>query len=89
MRGFFWILIAIYIFLYFYAVYLYEEFSVWLIIALFVAIAVSFWVYKNKGALSKQVHHVEVEAKPLSLWQSPFPYIGIGFCAFMLWFLLL
>lgn len=38
MRGFFWIIIAIYVFLYFYAVWLYEEFSIWMALAIVIAI---------------------------------------------------
>jgi uncharacterized membrane protein YraQ (UPF0718 family) len=85
MRGFFWILVGIYVLLYFYAVYLYEAFSVWLILALLVAIAVSYWMYQKKDTLGEQVHHVDVDTQPLSIWQSPFPYIGITAVGVLIW----
>ena len=48
MRGFFWIIIAIYVFLYFYAVWLYEEFSIWMALAMIMAIGLQVYFIKKR-----------------------------------------
>ncbi len=85
MRGFFWIIIAIYVFLYFYAVWLYDEFSIWMALAIIVAIGTQiYFVRKRKEVLGDEVAQpVRVETKPMSIWQSPFPYIGVAFCTYI------
>ena len=55
MRGFFWIIIAIYVFLYFYAVWLYEEFSIWMALAIVIAIGLQvYFLKKRKEELAEQ-----------------------------------
>ena len=91
MRGFFWIIIAIYVFLYFYAVWLYEEFSIWMALAIVLAIGLQvYFMKKRKDILSGELQQpVKVEMKPMSILQSPFPYIGIAFFTFVGFLLLI
>lgn len=85
MRGFFWIIIAIYVFLYFYAVWLYEEFSIWMALAIVIAIGLQvYFMKKRKEVLAEQEQApVKVEMKPLSFWKSPFPFLGIAFFTYI------
>lgn len=86
MKHFFWLSAAAYVFLYFYAAWIYDGFSMTLAIALFLLVSGFFyWRHKRKMALQAadtQVSQPEVNAtvntQPISLWRSPLPYIGIA-----------
>ena len=83
MKVFFWMGAATYVVLYFYTAYLYEGFSMTLAIILFVfAVAFFYWRRKRsiaieaeKSTSTAQYKHEEVP--PLSVWQSPLPYIAV------------
>lgn len=85
MKHFFWLSAAAYVFLYFYAAWIYEGFSMTLAIVIFVlVIAFFYWRHKRKlTARSNGKPSVDVKlqaaeyTQPLSLWRSPLPYIGI------------
>lgn len=85
MKHFFWLSAAAYVFLYFYAAWIYEGFSMTLAIVIFVLVAAFFyWRHKRKlTARSNDKPSVDVKlqaaeyTQPLSLWRSPLPYIGI------------
>ena len=85
MKHFFWLSAAAYVFLYFYAAWIYEGFSMTLAIAIFILVTGFFyWRHKRKAALqhsnagdSSVQRPVNVDTQPLSLWRSPLPYIGI------------
>ncbi len=85
MKEFFWAVVAAYVFLYFYAAWLYDGFSVYLAVSLFVAlIANIYWLKKRKAKRAEQVPEsvaspppIKVDTKPLSLWRSPLPYMLI------------
>ena len=82
MKQFFWLSAGAYVFLYFYAAYIYEGFSMTLAIVLFVGVCgFFFWRHKRKGAKTAVSTPVQAvnnsDTKPLSLWHSPLPYIGI------------
>jgi hypothetical protein len=84
MRQFFWVIIAIYALLYFYAVYLYDEFNLGIAFGIFAAILAQFYYARKKLAqheadiASGKLVVKEAKAKPLSFWSSPFPYVGIA-----------
>jgi hypothetical protein len=85
MKHFFWLSAAAYVFLYFYAAWIYEGFSMTLAIVIFVLVTAFFyWRHKRKLTASidgKKMVDVKVQVaeytQPLSLWRSPLPYIGI------------
>lgn len=89
MRQFFWIIIAIYALLYFYAVYLYDEFNLGIALGIFAAIIAQFYYARKKLAqheadiASGKLVTKESKVKPLSFWSSPFPYVGIAFLTYL------
>ncbi|MBE1287728.1 MAG: hypothetical protein GJ671_08440 [Alteromonadaceae bacterium] len=89
MRQFFWIIIAIYALLYFYAVYLYDEFNLGIAFGIFAAIIAQFYYARKKLAqheadvASGKLVTKEAKVKPLSFWSSPFPYVGIAFLTYL------
>ena len=85
MKHFFWLSVAAYVFLYFYAAWLYDGFSMTLAISLFVAV-VGFLSWRHRRKLAKNTEsnvqtdpttQISIDTQPLSLWHSPLPYIGI------------
>lgn len=89
MRHFFWIIIVIYAFLYFYAVYLYDEFNLGIAFGIFAAVVAQFYYARKKMAQHEadiaagKLVAKETETKPLSFWSSPFPYVGIAFLTYI------
>ncbi|WP_100656601.1 hypothetical protein [Alteromonas flava] len=87
MKVFFWLSGAAYVFLYFWAAYIYEGFDMWLAIALFVAtLAMVYWQRKRSQrrqsllmdtAPVNQSVEPNQTPQPLSLWSSPLPYMLI------------
>ena len=83
MKHFFWLSAAAYVVLYFYAAYIYDGFSMTLAIAIFVAVCgLLYWQNKRKAqdaeTVSRVDNKVSINTKPLSIWSSPLPYIGIA-----------
>jgi Ca2+/Na+ antiporter len=83
MKYFFWLSAAAYVVLYFYTAYIYEGFSMTLAIVLFVVfVAFLYWRHKRNEANKKQqaqmnIQHSHEEVPPLSVWQSPLPYVAL------------
>lgn len=82
MKYFFWLGALAYVFVYFYAAWTYEGFSMTLAIIIFVALlAFLYWRYQrhlvhleNQQA-QPQVVKKSAPAKNLSIWSSPLPYM--------------
>ena len=89
MRSFFWIIIFIYVLLYFYAVYLYDEFNLVVAAGIFIAVVAQFWYARKKMSRHEadlaagKLKATTVESKPLSFWSSPFPYVGLVFLTYL------
>lgn len=64
---------------------MYEEFSIWMALAIVIAIGLQvYFMKKRKEVLAEQEQApVKVEMKPLSFWKSPFPYLGIAFFTYI------
>lgn len=84
MKEFFWAVVAAYVFLYFYAAWLYDGFSVYLAVSLFVAlIAHIWWLKKRKSKRQEAQEEAPIapqpkpDTSPVSLWYSPLPYMVI------------
>ncbi|MDM7859519.1 hypothetical protein QTP81_02725 [Alteromonas sp. ASW11-36] len=92
MKEFFWAVVAAYVFLYFYAAWLYDGFSVYLAVSLFIALVANiYWLKRRKDKHTKQVSEtaesappIKVDTQPISLWRSPLPYMGILIIAVVL-----
>lgn len=83
MKEFFWAIIAAYVFLYFYAAWLYDGFSIYLALGLFVLLVGQVYWWKKRKA-NQQVQSEEPavvvekpDATPISVWRSPLPYMLI------------
>lgn len=85
MKHFFWLSAAAYIVLYFYAAWIYEGFSMTLAILIFLVVSgLIYWRHKRKIAIQAERSEnfephqpIPINTKPLSLWRSPLPYIGL------------
>lgn len=86
MKYFFWLSATAYVVLYFLTAWIYEGFGMPLAIFIFVLVtAFIYWQYKRKVAHEAKLrlqpvtsNHLQTDTRPLSLWQSPIPYIGIA-----------
>ena len=84
MKEFFWAVVAAYVFLYFYAAWLYDGFSVYLAVSLFIALILHvLWLKKRKAKQQQseeekpQVAPPRPDTTPMSVWHSPLPYMVI------------
>ncbi|WP_026377409.1 hypothetical protein [Aestuariibacter salexigens] len=88
MRVFFWASVLTYLFLYFWAAYLYEGFDMGLAILIAVVFfaALGVWLKRRKAQPQEVAQPVGRDAddtKPLSIWQSPLPYMVIAIAVFI------
>ncbi|WP_100643079.1 hypothetical protein [Alteromonas facilis] len=86
MKVFLWFVGFAYVFLYFYAAWIYEGFDMWLAILIFATVT-GLIIYSRKRsarrAAAENEHAAEAgsdviqsePAAPLSLWRSPLPYM--------------
>lgn len=85
MKYFFWLSGAAYVFVYFYAAWIYDGFSIPVAIFFFALFVIFiYWRYQRFKAQEAQqqlepqtTSMGNVNIKPLSLWRSPIPYIGV------------
>lgn len=81
MQWFFWAIVVAYIFLYFFAAYLYDGFSFPMAIGLFGLIGFGvYWQRRKNKVVPDEPQPAPVNhapAEPLSIWQSPIPYMGV------------
>lgn len=88
MKYFFWLGVLAYVFVYFYAAWVYEGFSMPLAIVIFVLlVSFVYWRYKRHIELQAQQQaqqHLQAQSptkseppKNLSIWSSPLPYMAI------------
>ncbi|MFC4699234.1 hypothetical protein ACFO4O_03565 [Glaciecola siphonariae] len=85
MKYFFWLSGLAYVFVYFYAAWIYDGFSMPVAIIVFLlSAAFVYWRYKrhlaDEAQLQSQIQNRAVDQasrKPMSIWRSPFPYVGI------------
>lgn len=85
MKYFFWLGISAYVFLYFFAAWVYDDFSMPVAIALFVMmVAFVYWRYQRH--LQLQAELLSQDSPPavrpanrptLSIWHSPIPYVAV------------
>lgn len=86
MKYFFWLGVLAYVFVYFYAAWVYEGFSMPLAIFIFVAlVGFVYWRYKRHivhQAQQQAEQHLQAQnptkstpPKSLSVWSSPLPYM--------------
>ena len=82
MKGFFWAVIAVYLLLYFYAVYLYEGFTLVSALGVLVIMGVVGWLlfkgWSKTGADDAKAAKERVEMR---WYQSPFPYLLLAIIA--------
>ena len=96
MKGFFWAVVAVYLFLYFYAVYVYEGFTLVSALGVLVVIGIVAWLLfrnwtpKNAGDAVGEIQPNTARAKKTEMkwYQSPFPYlllfVLVGLIAFVM-----
>lgn len=85
MKYFFWLSAALYVAVYFYAAWIYDGFSMPVAIIIFaMVVGFFYWRYKRyqtvqaEQKLASHSTSNHIDRKPLSLWRSPIPYIGIA-----------
>lgn len=84
MKYFFWLSSLAYVFVYFYAAWIYDGFPMPVaIIGFIVFVGFIYWRYKRHLVLQAELEqkpHSEgiahAPTKPLSIWRSPVPYVG-------------
>jgi Mn2+/Fe2+ NRAMP family transporter len=79
MKGFFWAIIAVYLLLYFYAVYLYEGFTLVSAFGVLACIGVVAWLlFRGWNKPEKGTAKPAKEKVEMRWYQSPFPYLLVA-----------